>query len=478
MSQLQQRFFSMLLGTLLLMPLTSAQAETKSYYNGKEKRVAYVIGIGQYQHVSALDNPKNDANAITASLQKLGFDVIKLIDPTYQDIKAKSFEFLEKLQGADVAMLYYAGHSIQIDGANFLIPIDARIGTLTEVAPQTYELARIVNLMDKLAKTKIIILDACRDNPFIAKLEEQKDQDTARRIARGLAGFDSLVSSDELTSTTFNTYGTVISYAAAPGHLAEDGQGNNSPFTTALLKHIEQPGMEIGRLFRSIANDVMNKTKGRQKPEYLVKLSNEFYFLNPEPHQCDYLAAEPQNNLSIKGVDFDAINTKKAIPACQKALQKDPNNPRYLHNLARSFDAAGQHKTAIPYYQKSAQLGYIHAQNNLGVMYVNGLGVKQNFIRGNQLLKQARQRGHLQARVNLQGTDFSVLMKQAEVSKLQQKLAALSLYQGPLNGAYDGKTKQALTIFQKQHKLVENGLTLETLDKLNLISLIPSFSLQ
>ena len=474
----------MMIGRLLFVSLLLCQflpavlcAKERSFYNGKEKRVALVIGVGAYQFVSALDNPKNDAVSVTSSLVKLGFDVTTVLDPTYLDIKEKALGFLEKLQEADVAVLYYAGHSIQIDGGNYLIPVDAQLSQIGEVRRQTYELARIVNLMDKLAKTKIIILDACRDNPFVAQLQAQGEA-VARRLTRGLASFDSLVGGDDLKSTEFSTYGTVVSYAAAPGHVAEDGVGRNSPFTTALLQYIEKPGMEIGRLFRSVANAVIKETEGRQKPEYLVKLSNEFYFRNPEPHHCDYLAVEPYNNLSIKGVDFDSIDTAKAIAACRVALKLDPQNPRYLHNLARSLDAAGQHKASIPYYQKSAKLGYIHAQNNLGVMYVNGLGVSQDFVRGNQLLKAARARGHVQARVNLQGTDFSVLMKPAEITKVQHRLQRVGVFHGAVNGVFNEATKRALKAFQQQHKLAENGLTLETLDKLDLVALIPAFRLQ
>jgi hypothetical protein len=473
------RILTIILFLFYLLPVDLAHGKLKSFYNGKEKRVALVIGVGKYEFVTALENPRNDANAIAISLERLGFNVIKSIDPTYADMRELSISFLEKLQGADVAMLYYAGHSVQFDGANFLIPVDASLEKVSSFSNQTYELARLVNLMDKLAKTKIIILDACRDNPFVTRLESKVALEGAtRKISRGLAGFSSLVSSDDLNRAKFSTYGTVVSYSAAPGKVAEDGQGANSPYTSALLKLIETPGIEIGRLFRLIARKVIKETGGRQKPEYLVKLSDEFYLRNPEPHKCDFLAAEPQNNLSIKGVDFDSIDAKKAIPACLTAIKVSPENPRYLHNLARAYDSIGKHQKSIPYYTRSASLGYVHAINNLGVMYINGLGVKQNFAKGASLLKKAKSRGHIQSRVNLQGTDFSVLMKSKEIKILQKKLEKLYVYSGNQDGKYEAETKEAVLKFQRKHNLAENGLSLETLDQLNLISIIPSFSLQ
>jgi len=448
----------------------------ENFYNGTEKRVAFVAGVGSYQNIDPLPNPMNDANAIADSLGRLGFDVVKLIDPTYRELRDAELDFIDMLDEADVAFFYYAGHSIQLDGVNILIPVDARLDSVDEMASKTFQLARLVNRMDRFAKTKIIVLDACRDNPFMNKLQSSAHA-KGRSVSIGLAGIGTLVKDEEIKATEFDTYGTIVSYAAAPGNVAADGEGSNSPYTTALLKRLEEPGLEVGRLFRQVAADVVRKTHGAQKPEYLVKLTDEFYFLNPEPSQCDYLAIEPQNNLSIPGIEFDRINFKKAIPACEGALKNSPEHPRYAHNLARALDLSGAHEQSIPYYTIAADQGYVHAINSLGVMYVNGQGLEQDFFKGVALLKQAKKRGHVQARVNLQGTDFSVLMESSQFLELQLRLQTLGFLKGAVSGRFDEATKQAVATYQGNSKLAVNGLTLETLDHLDLVSLIPHFKL-
>ena len=456
--------------------LSAAVIAQNNFYNGAEKRVAFVAGVGLYQNIDPLPNPGNDANAVAESLGRLGFEVVKLIDPTYRELRDGELDFIDMLDDADVAFFYYAGHSIQLDGVNILIPVDASLDSIDEMSSKTFQLARLVNRMDRFAKTKIIVLDACRDNPFVDKLQSAAELN-GRSVSRGLARISTLVEDKEIEATDFDTYGTIVSYAAAPGNVASDGQGYNSPYTAALLKRLEEPGLEVGTLFRQVAADVVRQTRGAQKPEYLVKLTDEFYFLNPEPDQCDFLAIEPRNNLSIPGIEFDRVDFKKAIPACQSALEKTPEHPRYAHNLARALDVSGEHEKSIPYYTIAADQGYVHAINSLGVMYVNGQGVEQDFYKGVDLLNQAKKRGHVQARVNLQGTDFSVLLQPPEFLEVQSRLQELDLYSGSVSGAYDEDTKQALSDYQKTNKLAANGLTLETLDSLGLINIIPNFTL-
>lgn len=454
---------------------TSITAQ-ENFYNGTEKRVAFVAGVGDYQNIDPLPNPTNDANAIADSLGRLGFEVVKLIDPSYRELRDAELDFIDMLDEADVAFFYYAGHSIQVDGVNMLIPVDAELDSVNTMVDKTFQLSKLVNRMDRFAKTKIIVLDACRDNPFVDKLHASS-QATGRGVSIGLAGIGTLVTDEEIKATQFDTYGTIVSYAAAPGNVAADGEGFNSPYTTALLKRLEEPGLEVGRLFRQVAADVVRETGGAQKPEYLVKLTDEFYFLNPEPDQCDYLAIEPQNNLSIAGVEFDRINFEKAIPACRMALEANPSHPRYAHNLARALDLSGEHEKSIPYYTIAADQGYVHAINSLGVMYVNGLGVEQNFFTGVELLNQAKKRGHVQARVNLQGTDFSVLLTSSQFIDVQSRLQVLGVYAGSVSGIYDEPTKLVIAAYQADKKLAVNGLTLETLDHLDLLQVIPNFKL-
>jgi TPR repeat protein len=376
-----------------------------------------------------------------------------------------------------VAILYYAGHSVQIDGANYLIPVDATLSSVQEVDTQTLNIARLVNLMDKFAKTKIIVLDACRDNPFLPKVQEALAQagDT-RSAGQGLANINE-PSSYKLAQEEVKTYGTIIAYAAAPGDTAADGDGRNSPYTAAFLRHVEKPGLEVGQMFREVAASVIEETKGVQKPEYLVKLTNEFYFLRPEPNACDRLAVAPFNQVGLPGVEFDAIKAKEAVPACEKAVASNPAHPRFLHNLGRAYDAAGKYKKAVEFYQKSADADFVPAINNLGVMYINGQGVKQNFRKGVDLLKQAFKRGNKHARVAMQTTDFSVLFEEREFAAVQKALSREGDYNSGVDGKFGAGSKQALETYQARNKLARKGLTLETLDALGLVNVIPAYTL-
>lgn len=454
---------------------TAALAQEGSVYNAPGNKVAWVIGIGAYEETTPLVNPENDASAMADALRALDFNVVETLHPNSEALRRDEAQFVNLLFDADVAMLYYAGHSIQVNSENYILPTDSDFGTLERFRAQTMGVSGILTKMDRLAKMKIVVLDACRDNPFA---EQLADATGDPQLTRGLAPITSLVTDADLAAAETDVYGTIVAYAAAPGRTALDGEGQNSPYTKALLSRLHEPGLEVGRLFRQVAADVIAESKGQQRPEYLVKLTDEFYFRNIEPHQCDYLAAEPINNLSIPGVEFDLLQTDKAIAACSDALADTPEHARYSHNLARALDAAGRYADSIPHYRVAAAQGYVHALNNLGVMHVNGQGVEQDFVEGTRLLNEARGRGHVQARVNLQGTDFSVLMSGAEFRPIQEKLSALGHYNGPIDGDFGKGSKAALAAYQKANGFLKNGLTLETLDALDLLHIIPNFVLQ
>lgn len=442
-----------------------------------QRRVALVIGVSAYQHVQHLPNPTNDSKGVADALKRLNFDVLELRDPSLQALKDAQLDFIDRLIDADVALLYYAGHSIQIDGANFLIPVDAALSAQKDLETQTFEVARLINRMDRLAKIKIVVLDACRDNPFLDRARSAlAGAGDGRQLGRGLARITDTGLTSRKTEEA-DTYGTIIAYAAAPGKTAADGDGRNSPYTAALLGALEEEGLEVGQMFRRVAAKVIAETRGAQKPEYLVKLSNEFYFLRPEPHQCDRLAIADYNQIGLPGVDIDKIRTKVAIPTCLDATRTDPGNPRFLHNLARAYDAAANFKTAVKYYRKSAALDFVPAINNLGVMFINGHGVKQDFKQGVTLLKQARSRGNKHARIALQTIDFSTVFEAREFKAVQKALRKSGHYSGKIDGAFGDGSKRALAVYQRTNGLARKGLTLETLDQLGLIGIIPNYSL-
>jgi tetratricopeptide (TPR) repeat protein len=441
-----------------------------------QRRVALVIGVGAYQHADPLPNPTNDSREIANALRRLRFEVIEVTDPTIADLRSAQEAFVAALPGADVAVLFYAGHSLQVDGANYFLPIDATMRSPDSLESEAFAAAPLVNRIDQLAKLKIIILDACRNNPFAQTLQAAfAAGERSRIVALGLSTIDY----EERSSgnAALDTYGTVVAYAAAPGRTAGDGIGDHSPYTKALLATLETPGMELGTIFRQVAASVMRETGGQQKPEYLVKLSNDFYFLRPEPNDCDLLAADEYNQVGIPGVDIDELDWNEAIPACKAAHEAEPGNPRIIHNLARAYDASSDYHRAVSYYREAVALDYVPSINNLGVMYLNGQGVIQDFERGTQLLKRARERGNQYARITMQTTDFSVLFGPDEFRELQRVLAEWDSSLSELDGTFGEQTRDVLATYQLEHDLQRKGVTLETLDALELVNIIPAYQL-
>src|SRR5262249_35081556 len=194
-------------------------------------RVALVIGNGAYKHAPALTNPKNDAEAVAAALKRLKFEVIAGLDLDEAATRRILREFAEKLDGLgneDVAILFYAGHGLQVNGKNYLVPVDAKLERQRDLDFQAVSFDFVQSLMEKRAQTNIVILDSCRDNPL------------ARTLARGM-GTRSTVGAGLAEMRGIND--TLIVYATNPGNVALDGAEKHSPFTAALLKHIEQPGL-------------------------------------------------------------------------------------------------------------------------------------------------------------------------------------------------------------------------------------------
>jgi tetratricopeptide (TPR) repeat protein len=212
-------------------------------------RVALVIGNSDYKYGSRLPNPVNDASDFANTLRKLGFDVIEGRNLDKRGMDEKIAEFARKLDKAGIGLFFYAGHGIQVDGDNWLIPTDARIepgdlreGRSANVKTATVNVAQVLSKMEAEQRVNLVFLDACRDNPF-----------GRSGPAKGLAPIQ-------------NAVGTLTAFSTKPGHVALDGDGRNSPFTTALLKHIPTPGLEIGGVMKRVRVDVIKSTKGEQVP--------------------------------------------------------------------------------------------------------------------------------------------------------------------------------------------------------------------
>jgi uncharacterized caspase-like protein len=229
------------------------------------KRVALVVGNGAYANAPALPNPANDAKAIAAELEKLGFEVQLALDVNQDQGLDALDKFAAALPGAEAAVFFYSGHGMQIDGNNFLLPIDVEASSERSVRYGSIDISEVVHDMETNAPVAIIVLDACRDNPFAAQLQQSTPRSRSAAPTRGLA----------VIKPSGN--GSIIAFAAAEGATASDGDTEHSPYTAALLKHMNEPNVEVGLMFSRVAGDVDTATNGEQKPEVLIRLTREFY---------------------------------------------------------------------------------------------------------------------------------------------------------------------------------------------------------
>ena len=231
------------------------------------QRVALVIGNASYAHAPSLANPLNDATDMGAALERLGFAVTRMDNADQVELRRGLQQFSLAASASEMAVVFYAGHGIEVDKRNFLIPVDARLLSDAEVEFETVPLDLLSRAVDRAKGLRLIILDACRDNPFAVAMQRSG---ATRSIGRGLA---SVEPSGE----------TLVAYAAKEGTVAADGEGRNSPYTAALLTHLEEPGLEVGLMFRKVRDAVLASTGGRQEPFVYGSLSSEGAYLAARP---------------------------------------------------------------------------------------------------------------------------------------------------------------------------------------------------
>lgn len=229
-----------------------------------DKRLALVIGNSAYKNAPGLKNPANDAGDMAGALQRLGFEVLRGINLDYLGMRDIVRRFSEQLPDADVALVFYAGHGLQVAGKNYLVPVDAQIETQADLDFGTIDVDLVLHGMEADTRTNIIFLDACRDNPLAVGLNRRLGARSAA-AGRGLAPVDTGV-------------GTLIAFSTQPGNIALDGDGRNSPFTAALLKAIEVPGLTLSDVMIDVRNEVLRSTGRKQVPWDNSSLTGQFYF--------------------------------------------------------------------------------------------------------------------------------------------------------------------------------------------------------
>jgi uncharacterized protein len=422
------RSLAVFIGVLGLLISVHAEAEAGV-------RLALVLGNARYQSVPALANPANDAADLAQALRAVGFEVIETRDATRAAMAAAVRDFSERLHGADVALFFYSGHGLQMNGENYLLPVDAKIENQADVRFNTINLSDIQQEMEASGRVNIIILDACRTNPFAETLNHGRGAPT-----RGLGRVDAAGE------------GSLIVYATQPNNVAFDGAGRNSPFTAALVKHIGTPGLEVRQMISKVRGDVLEATDRRQTPWDSSSLVGDVYLAgsptpapqavvgsgapateappaapanvsspavvaqsatsapqpsNPAPPQpaapipqseaksglaadCEHLAA-PAPPFATPGQVKEAKTRDyaPAIPVCEAAVAAAPNDPRLQYLLGLAYDVTKNYLQAAHHYAKAADSGYVNAEDALGVLFATGRGVVKDEQRAFDLLNKA-----------------------------------------------------------------------------------------
>jgi len=251
---------SLLVAVSLCLAAFNALSDDRSLtIKSRSQRLALVIGNSHYGS-GPLKNPVNDARGISAALTKLGFEVIYEEDATRRKMDEAVRAFYSKLRQSETGLFYYAGHGMQVKGRNYLIPVDARIETESDVEHESIDVGRVLGKMEDAGNpVNIVILDACRDNPFARR---------ARSSGAGLARMDAPV-------------GSIVAYATSPESVASDGTGKNGVYTKHLLKQIMIPGLTIEQVFKGVRNGVIDETNNKQVPWESTSLRGDFYFSGP-----------------------------------------------------------------------------------------------------------------------------------------------------------------------------------------------------
>ncbi|MFC6444242.1 caspase family protein [Shinella zoogloeoides] len=430
--------------------VTAEEAEASREIGAK--RVALVVGMGAYTSIAPLRNTEADARAVATMLERLGFTVDLAVDIPLDQMKDTIAAFSRKSETADIAMVYYAGHGVEAAGENYLIPIDIQIDDPAKIPDRAVSLRSVLGSVAHARKLRIVILDSCRNNPFPAS--------PGFTAAAGVAGASAMGGGG--LSAPDPSQGMLVVYAAEGGKVALDGEGEHSPFTSAILESLPRPNVEIGLVFRQIRDRVMTLTANRQQPHFYGSLSGAPFFLAGEdarvaaitdkagqwqalkPDQVEQLAslAEEGNTRAMIGLGYMALSPDSAKFQPAEAF-------RLFSKAAEAGDAEAMFELgklhekgigtpqnvpeALKLYRKSADLGFADAINDLGFLYYQGAeGLPRDPKQAIALFVKAADLRHPQAMFNV-----AALIDDGMIPGKTPQDAAAYLYQALRSGVSD-----------------------------------------
>lgn len=357
------------------------------------KRFALVVGNSAYQHVVQLANARADAELIADTLGKLDFNVKLLTDADYMTVNRSLVEYANSLPAGAISFVYFSGHGVQAGNDNYLLPIDADPKTESDLPFVSIASSKLLEIFSKRdVKANIFVFDSCRNNPF----EDGKNRSAFGSTTRGMVPIQ------------VDYLGSIIAFSTAPGRVALDGKGKNSPYSSALSDSLLRPGLSIESVFKLTRTKVVGETSYEQVPWENSSLTSEI-FLNPAAEtavktvtECDLLAGHPSDPDRVHaGIDYALLRPEPAILACRADLAADPGNPRLQTLLARALDKAGQYDEALALNRAAAEIDYLGAYHNLGNHYKKGNGVPKDLDKAYDYFVYAAERGHAEDAYNI-----------------------------------------------------------------------------
>lgn len=419
-------------------------------------RVALVFGMGDYAEIASLENTINDARAMAETLEGIGFDVTLGLDTTGDEMRQMLDDFAFRSETADLALIYFAGHGVEVQGENFLIPVDAQVGSNRDVQRQSLSLKQLLAAVDRARKMRIVILDSCRDNPLGDAIDLAQTQNTAQTDAATRGGGGLAPANPDR--------GTLVAFAARDGQVALDGTGGNSPYARALMDRMVQPGLEISLMFRQVRDQVLRETRNLQEPHTYGSLTGVPFFLagpgegqepvanqdaldawaaiKPDQEEQLLALADLGDTRSMLGLAYIRLNPNQgrfdpeaAVAFLQRAA--DAGSPEAQFELAKLYERGTgveqDNARALELYRAAADQDYADAINDLGFLhYQGGLGLPADPKRALTFFERAADLRHPQAQFN-----FAALIDDGLIPSKGPEDAARYLYASLRSGSQD-----------------------------------------
>ncbi|AZO31835.1 MULTISPECIES: caspase family protein [Mesorhizobium] len=427
--------FAVLVSGFILFVLAAFSAEAAT--PEAAKRVALVIGNSKYVNAVPLPNPANDAQLIASTLRNAGFDVIEGVDQDNQGMHSLISRFTEESYNADLAVIFYAGHGMQVDGKNYLIPVDAELTSPAYLKTRTVQIDEFMAALPPDPAVGVIILDACRDNPLARTLAASLPK--SRSLGAGLAPV-------EAKADGVGTGGVLIAYATDPGAIAFDGNGVDSPYSLALAKHLTEPGVEIQSALTRVRGEVTEATQGRQRPWHNASLGREVFLGKPaeatpvEAPVADAakttaapapVASEPPS-WEVEQRLWDEASKKNAIPFYEAYLEQFPNG-RFATVAKLNIDQLKDPKAN----KRVAALDANGAEANAGSAVRTSVGITD-------AMKQTP---------GTEQTEGAIGLDRDGRIDLQLRIEALGNELGQVDGNIGPRTRQAIGVWQGKNGL-------------------------